>query len=156
VTTDQQAAVSRTATPRGTRLTSWVDRLPSPIRRFLPHDFAGYSLIGGCTFLLDLLVLSSLLHWTHLPIPLAVSIAYIIAFAVNYVLNRTLNFRSHAPVGGEVTRYVAVVGGDYALTIGVTSGLAAIGLDFRLARLAAGSCVGIFTYVAYRWWVFRH
>src|SRR5262249_49233746 len=92
---------------------------------------------------------------TALPIPVAVTVAYVAAFGLNFALNRTLNFRSHAPVGGQALRYAVVVVGDYAVTVGATSGLAALGWDFRLARLSAGACVAVFTYTAARWWVFR-
>jgi putative flippase GtrA len=83
-----------------------------------------------------------------------VTLAYITAFGLNFVLNRTVNFRSHAPIGTQAARYAVVIAGDYALTLGVTTGLTSLGLDFRLARLAAGACVAAFTYTASRWWVF--
>ena len=48
-----------------------------------------------------------------------------------------------------------VIVADYGLTLGVTTGLSTLGVDFRLARLLAGACVAVFTYTASRWWVFR-
>lgn len=156
VTTDHQQAIPRTAAGRvGSLLTGWVDYLPPRVRRVVPREFAGYTLISFATFLLDLALLTSLRHRTHMPMPMAVSISYAIGFAVNYILNRTLNFRSHAAVSGELLRYSAVVAVDFTLTIGVTTGLTTLGLDFRLSRLIAGSCVAIVTFLAYRWWVFR-
>jgi putative flippase GtrA len=156
VTTDQQEAVPRTPADRVNHaLTAWFDYLPPSIRRVVPREFAGYTVISLSTFALDMLLLALLRHRVHMPVPLAVSISYAVGFAVNYVLNRTLNFQSHAPVAGQVLRYSVVVAGDFALTIGVTSGLAALGVDLRFSRLLAGGCVGIVTFLAYRWWVFR-
>ncbi len=83
------------------------------------------------------------------------AVAYALAFTLNFVLNRTVNFRSHAPVGRQFLRYAVVVAADFALTLGVTTGLSALGVDYRLARLLAGTCVALFTYAASRWWVFR-
>jgi putative flippase GtrA len=94
-------------------------------------------------------------HWTRLPLPAAVSIAYMSPSGLNFVLNRTVNFRSHAPVGGQALRYALVILGDYLLTVGVSTGLSTLGLDFRIARLAASFFVAVFTYSASRWWVFR-
>jgi hypothetical protein len=37
----------------------------------------------------------------------------------------------------------------------VGSGLAALGVDYRLARLAAGACEAVYMYAAMRWVVFR-
>jgi putative flippase GtrA len=139
----------------GDFLTSWVDRLPPRLHRYLPRELVGFAILGAFTLGVDLVLLTLLRHSTRLPIPAAVSIAYVSAFGLNFVLNRTVNFRSHAPVGGQVLRYALVVLGDYLLTVGVTTGLAALGLDFRIARLTASFFVAAFTYSASRWWVFR-
>jgi putative flippase GtrA len=139
----------------GDGLTWLVDRLPVRLRRVLPRELVGFALLGGLTFLIDLALLAALRHWTRLPLALAVSIAYVAAFGLNFALNRTVNFRSHAPVGAQAVRYALVVVGDYLLTLGVTTGLSAAGLDFRLARVTAATCVAVFTYSASRWWVFQ-
>lgn len=119
------------------------------------HLFVGYALIGAATFALDIALLALLRSETRLPLALDVSIAYVTAFALNFVLNRRFNFRSHAPVAGEALRYCVVVVADFALTLGITTGLSAIGLDFRVARLIAAGCVGAATYLGCRWWVFK-
>jgi putative flippase GtrA len=145
----------RVAERAGDLLTGWVDRLPPRLRRLLPRELVGFAMLGAFTLTVDLALLVLLRHTTRLPLPVAVSIAYLSAFGLNFVLNRTVNFRSHAPVGPQVLRYGLVAVGDYLLTVGVSSGLAALGLDFRLARLAASFTVAVFTYTASRWWVFR-
>lgn len=136
-------------------LTSWADHLPPLLRRLLPRELVGFAILGGFTFLVDLALLWLLRANTALPIPLAISAAYLAAFVLNFVLNRTMNFRSHAPVGRQALRYTLVTMFDYGFTVSVTTGLAAAGVDFRLARVAAASCVGLFTYCGARWWVFR-
>src|SRR5262245_58014563 len=139
----------------GDWLTSWVDRLPAPLRRLLPRELVGFAILGGFTFSIDLGILWFLETHTTLPVAVALTIGYAIAFSLNFVLNRTLNFRSHAPVGGHALRSALVIACDYGLTQGVTSGLSAAGMDFRIARLIAGACVATFTYTGARWWVFR-
>jgi putative flippase GtrA len=139
----------------GTALTSWVDRLPPGPRRLLPRELVGFAILGGFTFLIDLSLLAVLRGSTGLPLPVAVTVAYVVAFGLNFVLNRTVNFRSHGPVGGQALRYAATIAVDYLLTLGVTAGLTGLGLDFRLSRVLAGGCVAAFTYTASRRWVFR-
>lgn len=139
----------------GHLLTSWVDRLPPGLRARLPRDLVGFALLGAFTFGVDLALLAALRHWTALPLPVAVSIAYIAAFSLNFALNRTVNFRSHAPVGGQIARYAVVVIGDYLVTVLVTTGLSTLGLDVRISRVLAACFVAIFTYTASKWWVFR-
>jgi putative flippase GtrA len=140
---------------RSAFLTSWVDRLPPRVRRVLPRELAGFALIGAFTFSVDLALLALLRDRTALPLPVAVSVAYLVAFGLNFVLNRTINFHSHAPIGGQVLRYAVVLAGDYLLTVGISTGLAHLGLNFALARITASFFVAVFTYSASRWWVFQ-
>ncbi|OLB73857.1 MAG: hypothetical protein AUI14_25100, partial [Actinobacteria bacterium 13_2_20CM_2_71_6] len=142
---------TRLAERAGDVLTSWVERLPPRLRRYLPRELVGFAILGAFTFAVDLALLAGLRSGTRLPLPVAVSLAYVAAFGLNFVLNRTVNFRSHAPVGGQFARYAIVIAFDYLFTVGITSGLSALGLDFRLARLAAAGCVAVFTYTASRW-----
>jgi putative flippase GtrA len=144
-----------TVEQRSEFLTSWVDRLPPRLRRLLPRELAGFAIIGAFTFSLDLTLLAILRDHTTLPLPAAVSIAYLLAFGLNFVLNRTVNFHSHAPIGGQILRYAVVLVGDYAVTVGVSTGLADLGLNFALARVTASFFVAVFTYSASRWWVFK-
>jgi putative flippase GtrA len=139
----------------GEALTAWVDRLPDPLRRRLPKSLVGFAMLGAFTFTIDLILLTVLRRSTHLPIAVDVTLAYAAAFGLNFLLNRTVNFRSHAPVGPQATRYAIVAICDYALTVGLTTWITQLGLDFRLARVSAAAAVAIFTYSASRWWVFR-
>jgi putative flippase GtrA len=129
--------------------------LPLRVRGIVSRELVGYTIISMATFGLDLLLLATFRHRFHMPVPLAVSVAYMVGFAANYVLNRALNFHSHAPVGGQVLRYCVVAVADFVQIIGVTSGLVMLGCDLRLARMVSGTCLGLVTYVAYRKWVFR-
>ena len=52
--------------------------------------------------------------------------------------------------------YAIVVIVNYlAFILAVSSGLAHLGVDYRLARVAAGACEAVFMYSALRWVVFR-
>jgi putative flippase GtrA len=121
----------------------------------VPREFAGYMIISLVTFVVDMGLLTLLRHRIHLPVPVAVAISYAVGFTLNYILNRTLNFQSHAPVAGQLMRYSVVAAGDFAATVGVTSGLVGLGLALRASRLIAGAFIGLLTFFLYRWWVFR-
>lgn len=82
--------------------------------------------------------------------------AYTTASALGYLLNRALNFRSHGAVGPQVIWYGAVVIVNYlGCILGVTAALAALGTDYRLARIAAAAVEAAYLYTALRWVVFR-
>lgn len=136
-------------------MTTWVhERLPERFKPALPPDFIGFALLGLCTFGFDMILMSGLRVW--LPVPYAVGAAYLVSFWLNFALNRWLNFRSHAPVAGQVLKFAVVLGCDYSLTVfGTTEVSKLLGIDFRIARMMAGCCVAVFTYLASRYWVFK-
>jgi putative flippase GtrA len=132
-----------------------VIRLPFGLSSVIAPTFLGFCLINGFTFGVDLTILTGLRSGLDLPVPIAVTVAYAWAFSLSYVLNRTFNFRSHAPVGPQLAVYVVVVVVNYlAFILGMTSVLAALGVQYQLSRMAAGICEAVYMYSAMRWVVF--
>lgn len=133
-----------------------VNRLPFGLASVVAPTFVGFCLINGLCFGIDLAILTGLHSGFRLPVPIAVTPAYSCAFALSYVLNRTANFQSHAPVGPQFAIYVVVVVVNYlAFILGVSTGLAAIGVQYQLSRIVAGICEAVYMYCAMRWLVFR-
>lgn len=131
-------------------------RLPFGLADVVPPSLLGFGVINGFTFLVDLALLTVLHSGLGQPLWLSITVAYAAAFGLSFVLNRALNFRSHAPVGPQALTYVVVVIVNYLLWIlGVGSGLAALGVEYHLARLIAGACEAVYMYCAMRWIVFR-
>ncbi|MEU4672002.1 GtrA family protein [Amycolatopsis sp. NPDC023774] len=129
--------------------------LPFGLSRLLAPSFLGFVIINGCTFGVDLGLLTVFHGSLGWPVWLAISASYVIAFALSFVLNRALNFRSHAPVGRQAVLYVVAIGVNYAaFLLGVGAGLAALGVEYHLSRLLAGACEGVFMYSVMRWVVF--
>lgn len=90
------------------------------------------------------------------PLPVSITVAYIAAFGLSYLLNRVFNFRSHRAVGPQLAVYAAVVIVNYLVwPLGVGDGSTALGLDYRLAWVVAGACEALYMYAAMRWLVFR-
>ncbi|WP_283616021.1 GtrA family protein [Mycolicibacterium poriferae] len=142
------------------RFHSWcahlVARLPFGLAGMVAPTFLGFCLINSFTFGVDLVLLVSLHGLLGVPYPVAVSVAYGCAFGLSYALNRYFNFRSHAPVGPQLSVYVVVVVINYvAFILAVSSALTALGLDYRVARMLAGACEAVYMYSAMRWVVFR-
>jgi len=129
--------------------------LPFGLSRVVAPSFLGFAIINGFTFGVDLLLLTlfhGVLGW---PVWLSISLGYVIAFGLSFVLNRALNFRSHAPVGRQAGLYVVAIVVNYAaFLLGLGAGLAALGLEYHLSRIIAGACEGVFMYSVMRWVVF--
>ena len=129
--------------------------VPFGLSRVVDPTFIGFALINGFTFGVDLLLLTAMHGWLGWPVDVSIALGYAAAFGLGFVLNRTLNFRSHAPAGRQVLLYVLVVAINFGvILLGVGAGLAALGVEYHLARIAAGVCEGVFMYCAMRWVVF--
>jgi len=140
--------------------TAFVHRLhgllPARVGAWLPATFVGFALINGFTFSVDLALLALLYDGLGVWHPLAITVGYVVAFGLAFVLNRWLNFDVHGDVVSQAARYVPVVVVNYVVIIlGVGSGLTALGVPFWLARLAAGAAEALWMYCAMRWIVFR-
>lgn len=130
-------------------------RLPFGLASVVAPNFLGFALINGFTFAIDLSLLTVARSVLGLPLPVSITIAYLAAFALSFGLNRTMNFRSHAPVGRQAVLYGIAIAVNYVLFIlGVGAGLAVMGLEYHLARILAGACEGVFLYCVMRWIVF--
>lgn len=130
--------------------------MPFGLNFVVAPTFLGFVVINSGTFVLDLLVLTLLHGVLHAPFGVAVTLAYACAFAASYVLNRVANFQCHGEVGPQLAVYVVVVAINYLVFIlGVSAALRAFGVEYHLARMAAGACEGIYMYCAMRWVVFR-
>src|ERR1700752_675786 len=91
-----------------------VRRLPLGLSRIVAPSFLGFAIINGFTFSVDLGLLSlghGVWKW---PYPAAVTLSYLTAFALSFLLNRAFNFRSHDTLGPQTTKYVVAIGVNYA------------------------------------------
>lgn len=118
-------------------------------------SFVGFAMINGFTFSVDIGLLALLYRGLGLPHPLAITIGYVVAFGLAFVLNRRFNFHAHGPVTGQAARWALVVAINYvALVLGLGGGLHLIGVPFLLARVVAGCAEAVWMYSTMRWWVF--
>ncbi|MEU3014639.1 GtrA family protein [Nocardia asteroides] len=154
---EQHAGVTDSIADRFTRwCEAVVARLPFGLDRIVPATLLGFGLINSFTFGVDLLLLTVLHTGFGVAVPVSISLAYVVAFGLAFVLNRTFNFHSHAPMGRQAVVYAVVVLVNYlAFILGVGSGLVALGVEYHLARLVAGACEAVYMYSAMRWIVFR-
>jgi putative flippase GtrA len=133
-----------------------VRRLPFGLDRVVAPNLLGFAVINLCTFGLDLALLTGLHGGLRWPVPVSITVSYLAASGLSYLLNRSLNFRSHGALGTQTGIYAVVITVNYlAWILGVGAGLAALGVDYQLARVAAGLCEAAYMYVAMRWLVFR-
>jgi putative flippase GtrA len=139
-----------------TAMAAVARRLPFGLSEVVPPNVVGYLLINGCTFGLDLTLLTVFHGVFGLILPVAVTMSYAIASLVSYTANRILNFQSHGSVSTQLPLYVGILTVNYlAFILGLVDGLAAVGVEYQAARVIAACCEGVFLYCCMRWLVFR-
>lgn len=159
----RNAPVADSPAPPGVReerfhavMAAVVRRLPFGLSGVVAPSLLGFALINGFTFAVDLGLLTAFRSGLGWPLPVAITLAYLLAFALSFLLNRSVNFRSHAPMGPQAALYLAAIAINYLVFIlGVGDGLARLGLEYHLARITAGVCEAIYMYSVMRWVVFR-
>jgi putative flippase GtrA len=128
---------------------SWL----SQVYRHSLTRFLAFSAFG-LTFDLTVLVLLDL--FTPLPYQASVTIAFVLTYALNFVLNRWFAFdAAHGHVGGQVGRFLPQVTADYLLVVFGVTVLVELGLPLVAARVVSASTNAVLNYCAYRWWTFR-
>lgn len=133
-----------------------VRRLPFGLSRIVAPNLLGFAVINLCTFTIDLALLTGLHGGLGWPVPVSITLSYLTASGLSYLVNRWLNFRSHGALGTQTGVYAVVITVNYlAWILGVGAGLAALGVNYQVARVAAGLCEAAYMYVAMRWLVFR-
>ncbi len=128
-----------------------ADRARRPVSASLPR----FLVIGALSFAVDLGTLFVAHGVLRIWLPLATTLAYAVAFTINFSLNRFWAFGSTAAVGHQVARYLLLTGVNYVVTVAVVTGLAAAGLQYLVAKVIAATVIAAGNYLAYRLWVFR-
>jgi putative flippase GtrA len=137
-------------------MTAIVARLPFGLAGLVSPRLAGFLVISTVTFTIDLALLTAIHGGLGWPLPVSITVSYTAASALGFLANRVLNFRSHGAVGPQAARYAVVIAINYlGCILGVTDALAALGTDYRLARIAAAAVEAAYMYAALRWVVFR-
>ncbi|URN06434.1 GtrA family protein [Actinomadura madurae] len=121
----------------------------------LTHSAIRYLIIGGLSFAVDFGVLFVAHGMLDVRLPVATTAAFLTSFAVNFGLNRVWSFGSRSPVGRQLVRYVSLVVVNTVVTVLLVSGLAAVGVQYLVAKTIVTAGLVALNYVAYRVWVFR-
>jgi putative flippase GtrA len=124
---------------------------PPSTARSLPR----FLIIGVLSFIVDAGTLFLTHGLLHMWLPLATTLAYAVAFTVNFSLNRLWTFGSTAAVTGQASRYLVLIGVNYLITLLMVNGLAAIGISYLIAKVMSTAVIAGINYIAYRNWVFR-
>ncbi len=128
--------------------------LPASITRVSQHSGTRFAAVGGLSFVADagsLYVLHGLLGiW----LPLATTLAFGVAFVVNFGLNRLWAFGSSGAVGHQLTRYLLLVVTNLVLTVALVQSLTWLGLPYLISKAVTTVGLAVMNYFVSRRWIF--
>lgn len=115
-----------------------------------------YGLIGVVNTLLTLAIIFALIYWLDAQPLLANAVGYAIGFCCSYVFNRLWTFRSQAPVGRSIGRYVVAALVAYGLNaLVIHFGIYWAGVSKYWIQAVGAVVYTASLFVLSRAWVFR-
>lgn len=123
-------------------------------RRVWSHSAVRYLVVGGGAFLIDVGLLALLHDLWSVSLVVATPTAFLLSFAVTYLLQRTLTFSSDAGVASSAVKYTALVAFNTVATTGIVAGVAALGLPWIVGKVVAVGSTTVWNYFLYRYWIF--
>jgi putative flippase GtrA len=131
---------------------SW---LRAAVAAIAGHSIVRFAVVGGIGFGVDLgglyLLHGMLLLW----LPVATGLAYLVAFAISFVLSRQWVFPDAGAMRRQLVRYLWLVAAVLLLTILGVQALVWVTVPYLVAKVLTSGVVALVNYVASRWWVFR-
>jgi putative flippase GtrA len=119
------------------------------------HSMVRFAVVGGIGFGTDVFLLWLLHGVAHLWLWLATALAYLVAFAIGFVLSREWVFPESGRSRRQIYRYCWLVAGVLLLTVVGVQALAWLGVPYLIAKVVTSGVVAVVNYVSSRWWVFR-
>jgi putative flippase GtrA len=114
-----------------------------------------FSVVGLIGFGADVGLLWLLHGGLGMWLPLATALAYLVAFAISFVLSREWVFPDAGNMRRQITRYCVLVAGVLLMTVLGVQALVWLALPYLIAKLLVSGVVAVVNYVVSRWWVFR-
>ncbi len=111
--------------------------------------FARYGLVGGSTFLLDLLILYFLVEKLYSNYLLATGLAFFFSVSLNYAISRKIIFKSSSrnAISGYFYFLVFAAGGIAGTLAGMAILVGFFGLNYLLARGLVSAIIGMLNYI---------
>jgi putative flippase GtrA len=125
------------------------------VRAVAGHNMTRFAVVGGIGFVTDIGLLWLLHGVAHLWLSLATALAYLVAFAVSFVLSREWVFPDAGDMRRQVYRYCWLVAGVLLMTVLGVKALVLLGVQYLVAKVLVSGVVAVINYVVSRWWVFR-
>lgn len=108
-----------------------------------------YTSVGVTTFVIDMIIVATLLTWFNLPYQGAIGLGFLIGVTLNYFLSYFYVYAGteQTIVQGYVIFFLLAVGGMVFITLGVTYLVEIFEIGILVARLLTGTIVGLSNFI---------
>lgn len=124
-------------------------------RRVWGSSAIRYLTVGGIAFLVDVGLLYVLHEIAGVALAVATPTAFLASFAVTYLMQRSLTFRSSAGYGSSGLKYTLLVIVNTFATTAIVTGIAALGWPWEVGKALAVGSTTIWNYFGYKYWIFK-
>ncbi len=131
-----------------------LSELSDSVVRWGNHSAVRFLVVGGLSLVVDTGSLIVFHGWLGIWLPLATTMAFGVAFVVNFGLNRLWAFGSGGHMGRQLTRYSYLVIANLCLTVVLVQGLTWAGLPYVASKLITAVILAIANYLVSRKWIF--
>ncbi|MFL6114955.1 MAG: GtrA family protein [Catenulispora sp.] len=129
------------------------------IRTLANHTFVRYAFSGATALATEEVVLYLTHGLAHFPLWLATGLAYLMAFGLNFSINRILTFAEHGARDGAVHKQTLRFAALVAVNLGVTQvlmySLTGIGINYLIAKPLSTVVITLYNFWLYKHWVFK-
>ncbi|MBW8804390.1 MAG: GtrA family protein [Catenulisporales bacterium] len=129
------------------------------IRTLANHTFVRYAFSGASALATEEVVLYLTHGLAHFPLWLATGLAYLMAFGLNFSINRILTFAEHGARDGAVHKQTMRFAALVAVNLGVTQvlmySLTGIGINYLIAKPLSTVVITLYNFWLYKHWVFK-
>jgi putative flippase GtrA len=119
------------------------------------HSMARFAVVGLIGFGTDVGLLWLLHGVLSMWLPLATALAYLVAFAMSFVMSREWVFPEAGNMRRQIVRYCVLVAGVLLMTVLGVQALVWLTMPYLIAKVLVSGVVAVVNYVVSRWWVFR-
>jgi len=129
------------------------------IKTLANNTFVRYAFSGGSALVTEEVVLYLTHGLAHFPLWLATGLAYLIAFGVNFSINRMLTFAEHGAREGAVhkqtVRFALLVSVNFGVTQVLMYSLTGAGVNYLIAKPLSTVVITAYNFWLYKHWVFK-
>lgn len=129
------------------------------IKTLAKNTFVRYAFSGGSALVTEEVVLFLTHGLAKFPLWLATGLAYLVAFGVNFSINRTLTFADHGAREGAVhkqtVRFALLVSMNLGITQVLMYSLTGAGVNYLIAKPLSTVVVTAYNFWLYKHWVFK-